>query len=112
MPKSVRLMTVLTLAAAMVWPYGLVAMPGVSVHGCPSRRTPTVLFTVEGHPGPVVHERLAAVGVNAPAGSFYAIEASRWAGLGDAGGVRAGLAPYSSEEDVDRLLAGLASLTD
>jgi selenocysteine lyase/cysteine desulfurase len=32
-------------------------------------------------------------------------------GLGDDGGVRAGLAPYSSAADVDRLLDGVASLT-
>ncbi len=36
-----------------------------------------------------------------------AIEASRWLGLGDTGGLRVGLAPYSDKDDVDRLLAGL-----
>jgi hypothetical protein len=51
---------------------------------------------------------LAERGVNAPAGSFYAIEASRSLGLGDGGGLRIGLAPYNSDADVDRLLAGLA----
>ena len=45
--------------------------------------------------------------MNAPAGSFYALEASRWLGLGDAGGLRAGLAPYTDADDVDRLLTGL-----
>jgi selenocysteine lyase/cysteine desulfurase len=55
-----------------------------------------------------VYELLAGRGVNAPAGSFYAIEAARWLGLGEAGAVRAGLAPYTSAEDVDRLLAGVA----
>ena len=61
-------------------------------------------------PAAEVHEHLAARGVNAPASSFYAIEASRWLGLGDAGAVRAGLAPYTSDDDVDRLLAGVAEL--
>lgn len=51
------------------------------------------------------------MGVNAPASHFYAIEASRWAGLGETGAVRAGIAPYTSQEDVDRLLAGVASIT-
>jgi selenocysteine lyase/cysteine desulfurase len=55
-----------------------------------------------------VHEALAAANVNAPAGNFYAIEAARWMGLGDAGAVRAGLAPYTSVDDVDRLLTALA----
>jgi selenocysteine lyase/cysteine desulfurase len=55
-----------------------------------------------------VAERLAAAGVNAPAGSFYALECARHLGLGDAGAVRAGLAPYTDAEDVDRLLAAVA----
>ena len=48
-------------------------------------------------------------GVNAPAGHFYALEASRWLGLGDEGGLRIGVAPYTDDEDVDRLLAALAA---
>ena len=87
---------------------GLDAVDGVRRYGRPARRTPTVLFSVEGRAGREVHESLAAVGVNAPASSFYAIEASRRLGLGDTGAVRAGLAPYTSEEDVDRLLSGVA----
>ena len=39
-------------------------------------------------------------------GSFYALAASRGMGLGDDGAVRAGLAPYTSDDDVDRLLEG------
>jgi cysteine desulfurase family protein (TIGR01976 family) len=89
---------------------GLDAIPGVRRYGRPARRTPTVLFSVEGRTGREVHERLAAQGVNAPASSFYALEASRWIGLGDAGAVRAGLAPYTSEDDVDRLLTGVADV--
>ena len=89
---------------------GLHAMSGVTVHASPRRHTPTVLFSVAGHGGREVHEKLAAVGVNAPAGSFYALEASRWLGLGDSGAVRAGLAPYTDDEDVDRLLEGVAAL--
>ena len=48
--------------------------------------------------------------MNAPASSFYAIEVSRWLGLGDTGAVRAGLAPYTSADDVERLLAGIAEI--
>ena len=89
---------------------GLRGLAGITLHGDPARRTPTVLFSVAGHPGPEVHAHLAARGVNAPASNFYAIEASRRLGLGDAGAVRVGLAAYSCEEDVDRLLAGLRDL--
>ncbi|GCD91211.1 cysteine desulfurase-like protein [Nocardioides sp. LS1] len=89
---------------------GLTSLDGVTVHGRPARRTPTALFSVDGLAGAEVHAKLAATGVNAPASSFYAIEASRRAGLGDEGAVRAGIAPYTSPDDVDRLLEGVAGL--
>jgi cysteine desulfurase family protein (TIGR01976 family) len=91
---------------------GLAAIPGVTLHGAPKRRTPTAFFSVDGHLGTEVYAQLARRGVNAPASSFYAIEASRWMGLGDAGAVRAGLAPYSNDEDVDRLVAGVAEVAE
>ena len=89
---------------------GLRDLPGVTLHGAPKRHTPTTFFTVTGRDGREVSEHLAARGVNAPASNFYAIEASRWMGLGDTGAVRAGLAPYTSAEDVDRLVEGIAEL--
>jgi selenocysteine lyase/cysteine desulfurase len=70
-----------------------------------------VLFSVDGVAPRDVYVKLAAAGGNAPAGSFYALEASRWLGLGDTGAVRAGLAPYTDETDVDRLLAGVRQLS-
>lgn len=89
---------------------GLRGIPGVRLHGDPKRRTPTVFFSVDGREGREVHAHLASVGVNAPAGNFYALEASRWIGLGDDGAVRAGLAPYTNADDVRRLLAGVAEI--
>lgn len=83
---------------------------GARRFGKAPRRTPTVLFDLPGMPAGQVSRRLAERGVNAPAGSFYALEASRALGLGEAGAVRAGLAPYSTVDDVDRLLAGVAEL--
>jgi cysteine desulfurase family protein (TIGR01976 family) len=90
---------------------GLTSQPRVRLHGAPKRRTPTVLFSVDGLDSRSVYEGLAARGVNAPAGSFYALEASRHIGLGDTGAIRAGLAPYSNTDDIDRLLEGVAELT-
>jgi len=87
---------------------GLRGIDSVRLYGAPARRTPTVFFTVEGRDDREVYEHLAGLGVNAPASNFYAVEASRWLGLGDTGALRAGLAPYSSADDVDRLLAGVA----
>ena len=49
-------------------------------------------------------------GVLAPASHFYALECSRRLGLGDAGGVRVGLAPYTDHTDVNRLLDALGDL--
>jgi cysteine desulfurase family protein (TIGR01976 family) len=86
------------------------ALPGVTVHSNARSRTPTLLFTVEGRDPQEVRGRLAERGVNAPAGHFYAIECSRHLGLGDAGGVRVGLAPYTSADDVDRLVTALADI--
>jgi selenocysteine lyase/cysteine desulfurase len=87
---------------------GLTTLPGVAVHSRAQHRTPTLLLTFAGREAADAYRALAAVGVNAPAGSFYAVEASRHLGLGDAGGLRVGLSPYSNDEDVDRLLDGLA----
>ncbi|WP_122816418.1 cysteine desulfurase-like protein [Nocardioides pantholopis] len=89
---------------------GLRAIDGITLNSDPVRRTPTVFFSLAGRENREVQEHLAAAGVNAPASGFYAIEASRWLGLGDAGAVRAGLAPYTNVEDVDRLVAGVAEL--
>jgi cysteine desulfurase family protein (TIGR01976 family) len=86
---------------------GLAAMPAVTVWSRAAVRTPTLLLTFADRPAAQVYAGLAEHGVNAPAGSFYALEASRHLGLGDTGGLRIGLAPYSDDTDVDRLLDGL-----
>ncbi|MET8077727.1 cysteine desulfurase-like protein [Streptomyces sp. NPDC005303] len=87
---------------------GLAALDGVTVHSRAADRTPTVLLTFENHSTADAYGFLAERGVQAPAGSFYAVEASRHLGLGDTGGLRVGLAPYNDTQDVDRLLTGLA----
>jgi cysteine desulfurase family protein (TIGR01976 family) len=80
---------------------------GVTLHSRASRRTPTLLATFAGHDPQDVRRHLADHDINAPAGSFYAYEASRRLGLGDEGGLRIGLAPYNDDRDVDRLLEAL-----
>ncbi|MGY1720146.1 cysteine desulfurase-like protein [Blastococcus sp. SYSU DS0552] len=86
---------------------GLAELPGVRLWSRAAHRTPTLLLTFADRDPADAYRFLAGRGVNAPAGHFYAIEASRWLGLGDTGGLRAGLAPYSDADDVDRLLTGL-----
>ncbi|MBB5633231.1 cysteine desulfurase family protein (TIGR01976 family) [Cryobacterium mesophilum] len=86
---------------------GIRSLPGVSVHSRAAHRTPTLLLTIEGRDTVDAYEFLAGRGVDAPSSNFYALEASRRLGLGDAGGLRVGLAPYTNADDVDRLLASL-----
>lgn len=85
----------------------LAGLPGVELWSRAKTRTPTLLLTFDGRDAADVSASLAERGVNAPAGSFYALEASRWLGLGDTGGLRVGLAPYTDDSDIDRLLSGL-----
>ncbi|HET8603212.1 MAG TPA: cysteine desulfurase-like protein [Marmoricola sp.] len=82
-------------------------LPGAVVHSRARRHTPTLLVSLDGVDMAEVHRFLGTRGVNAPAGSFYALEASRHLGLGDSGALRIGLAPYNDADDVDRLLDGL-----
>ncbi|WP_026820175.1 cysteine desulfurase-like protein [Arthrobacter castelli] len=86
----------------------LEAMPGVVLHSLAKARTSTMLLTFEDHTAGEVGSFLAGRNILAPAGHFYAIEASRALGLGDDGGLRIGLAPYTSRQDIRRLIDGLA----
>ncbi len=88
---------------------GLDQVPSVVRHSRAERRTSTVYFRVAGIDGADVSRHCAEAGVNAPSSNFYAIEASRRLGLGDAGAIRAGIAAYTTVDDVDRLLAAVRS---
>jgi cysteine desulfurase family protein (TIGR01976 family) len=79
------------------------ALPGTTIWSRAARRTPTLLATFDHHPVAEVYAHLGERGVNAPAGTFYAYEAARFLGL-DEGGLRIGIAAYTSDADVDRLL--------
>ncbi len=87
------------------------SLPGISTYGHASKRTPTIYFNMKGFEGAEVYKYLAEQKINAPAGNFYALEVSRALGLGDTGAVRAGLAPYSTLDDVTRLVRGLQELS-
>ena len=87
---------------------GLSARDDVHLLGSPGRRTPTVAFTVDGRTPQQVSEDLGKEGVCVWAGDYYAVELMRRVGLADSGGaVRAGVVCYTTDEDVDRLLAAL-----
>jgi cysteine desulfurase family protein (TIGR01976 family) len=90
---------------------GLAELAGVARYGDPARvRTPTTLFTVTGVAPAEVYRALGARDVNAPAGTFYAYECAKVLGIEDQGAVRAGMAPYTSKSDVDRLLEAVAAI--
>lgn len=85
-------------------------LPGAELYSRAARRTPTLLVRFDGRASAAVADSLAARGVNAPAGSFYAHEPARRLGLGESGGLRIGLAPYNDDADVDRLVDALAGI--
>jgi cysteine desulfurase family protein (TIGR01976 family) len=86
---------------------GVAELPGVTVHSRAAHRTPTMLITFDGQNTADAYAHLAKRKVAAPAGNFYALEASRRLGLGDDGGLRVGLAPYNTLDEIDRLVSGL-----
>jgi cysteine desulfurase family protein (TIGR01976 family) len=90
---------------------GLSDIAGVTLYGpTPDLpRTPTVAFTVGGRGAEAVARRLAARGVFVSSGDFYATTVVERLGLKD-GLVRAGCACYTTEEEVDRLIDGVAGL--
>lgn len=87
---------------------GLAEFPEVTVHSRAASRVPTLLLTFAGRDAADVHRYLAGLGVDTGVGTFYCLDATQRLGLGDDGGLRVGLAPYTSDEDVDRLLEGIA----
>jgi cysteine desulfurase family protein (TIGR01976 family) len=90
---------------------GLESVPGVRCYGPPptAPRTPTVSFAVEGIRSEEVARRLAERGLFVSHGDFYA--SSVLTRLGVPGGlVRAGCACYTTEEEVERLVAAVAAL--
>ena len=101
-----------TALLARMW-NGLSAIPGVRMYGCPpgSARTPTVAFTLDGMVSDDVARALARRGVFVSNGDFYATTVLERIGHADDGVVRAGCACYTTADEVDRLVAGVADLT-
>jgi cysteine desulfurase family protein (TIGR01976 family) len=91
---------------------GLAAIPAVTLYGPPPHapRTPTVAFTVAGRTSGEVAPALARRAVFVSHGDFYAATVVRRLGLEAEGLVRAGCACYTTEEEVDRLVAGVRAI--
>jgi cysteine desulfurase family protein (TIGR01976 family) len=91
---------------------GLQALPGLRLYGPPpgEPRTPTIAFTVAGQVSEAVAVELAGRGVFVSNGDFYASTVVRRLGLEGDGLVRAGCACYTTEDEVDRVIDGVARL--
>ena len=71
--------------------------------------SPTFCFNVAGHAPEAVARSLAERDIAVWHGDYYAVETMKHLGLDD-GAVRAGIVHYNTEDEVDRLLDGLAAL--
>jgi cysteine desulfurase family protein (TIGR01976 family) len=88
-------------------------IPEVKLYAAPDGvlKTPTVAFRVKGHTPREVTERLAHERFFVADGHFYASTLARKLGIHDKGGwIRAGLAPYNTEEEVEGFIESLKSL--
>jgi cysteine desulfurase family protein (TIGR01976 family) len=89
---------------------GLTRLPDITVYGLsdPARvagRVPTVAFTRRGESPRAICERLAAAGIHAWSGNYYAVRIMESLGLeANGGAVRVGLAHYNTTAEIDRLL--------
>jgi cysteine desulfurase family protein (TIGR01976 family) len=89
---------------------GLAGFGGaVVLHSRAARRTPTLLVSFPGRRSADAARFLADRRVLAPAGFFYAHQAQQRLALPDDAALRIGLAAYTDEPDVRRLLDGLAA---
>ncbi|HYP02185.1 MAG TPA: cysteine desulfurase-like protein [Pyrinomonadaceae bacterium] len=100
-----------TALTARLW-QGLSEVEGVRLYGPPptAPRTPTVSFTVNGVASTLVARKLAASGLFLSHGDFYAATVIERLALGTEGLVRAGCACYTTSEEVERLIRGVAEI--
>ena len=91
---------------------GLSGISGVRLYGPEpgTPRTPTVAFTVRDHGSDDVARALGRAGVFVSNGDFYASTVVERLGLGAGGLVRAGCACYTTDAEVDSLIAGVNEL--
>ncbi len=88
---------------------GLSRIDGVRLYGPPpsAPRTPTLSFVLAGRTSDEVADALAARGLYLSSGDFYAWTVVERLGHAKDGVVRAGAACYTTEDEVDRLVAAV-----
>jgi cysteine desulfurase family protein (TIGR01976 family) len=90
-------------------------IPGVKLYAAPDgvRKTPTIAFRVEGHTPREFCEHMAEEGFFVADGHFYASTLAEKLGIRDKGSwIRAGLAPYNTEEEVEDFIETLAAFVE
>ena len=94
---------------------GVTGLDRVIIHGVPEaddRRVATFALSVEGRSASEAAGRLSEAGLNVWSGHYYALNAMERLGFLEAGGlVRIGFVHYNTEEEVDRALEALATLS-
>ena len=93
---------------------GLATIPGLTLYGPPTMvgRVPTFAFTIDGYRPEAIARALAERNIFVWSGHFYAVEVIARLGLAETGGlVRVGLAHYTTENEVDALIAALREVT-
>jgi len=104
------------LSAALLT--GLATVPGLRLYGIsdPTRlaeRVPTVAFTLDGHDTAAVGHALAAAGIFAWTGNYYALEIMERLGLeGHGGAVRIGAVHYNTPAEITRLVETLHRIVE
>jgi cysteine desulfurase family protein (TIGR01976 family) len=96
---------------ARLW-NGLSDTNGVTLYGCKpdGMRTSTVSFVVKGHSSTDVARALAKKGMFVSNGDFYAATVIERLGHAEDGVVRLGLAAYTTEEEIDRVIDGVREI--
>ncbi len=93
---------------------GLRDIDGIDIYGPPlkeTQRAPTISFTVEGIRPESICSQLAAQGICAWDGHFYAIRAVEVMGLMAQGGVtRMGMAIYNTPDEIDFVVSTMESI--
>jgi cysteine desulfurase family protein (TIGR01976 family) len=96
---------------------GLLAISGVTVYGITDaprfdRRVGTVSIRMKGHTPHDIAKHLGEKGLFTWDGNFYALDLTERLGVeGDGGLLRIGVLHYNTEEEIERLLAELRSLS-
>ena len=90
-------------------------IPGVKLYAAPDgvRKTPTVAFRVEGRTPREFCEHMAEAGFFVADGHFYASTLAEKLGIRNKGSwIRAGLAPYNTEVEVEDFIETLAAFVE